>query len=267
VRHPLVLVLAIASVTLPTSAATAQTAIGVKLQMREGRPVVDDVMVDGHGPYRFMVDTGATWNSIDPKLAQAIGMTATFQTQLTSSTGITQASGHKGSEVRLGPVAATDQIFLFAGMEAVHKLSADIQGVLGQVFLAHFDYLLDARAGRMDFGRYAPTAHSVRVAFEVVQGRPVIETSLGSLALDSGAHLLVRFGVKGTGAQLQMATMSGTTQVSLIDSTLVIDGRTVWRGEAIAVPHSPEAGEAGLLPTSLFKIVYVCNSAHYLILE
>src|SRR5579862_8304020 len=52
---------------------------GVKLQVREGRPIVDGVYVNGHGPYRFLLDTGANVNLIETGLARKIGMNATFQ--------------------------------------------------------------------------------------------------------------------------------------------------------------------------------------------
>jgi len=270
-----VLAAAVLGLALPTMGAAAPAAAatttlattGVKLQMREGRPLVDGVMVNGHGPYRFLLDTGATLNTIDPKLARLLGMTVTFQTELTSSTGVMPASGSEGGEVRLGPATAGDQVFLFTGMEAVHKLSTDIQGVLGQIFLSQFDYLLDMRAGRMKFGKRQLDGKGARMPFQIVQGRPVVDTSLGPLVLDSGAHLMVRFGVEPTQATAQMVTMSGTTEVGMVFSKLAIDGRTLWRGDAVAVPHTAEAGAAGLLPVSLFKTVYVCNSEHYLVVD
>jgi hypothetical protein len=235
--------------------------------MRDGRPVVDGVMVNGHGPYRFLLDTGATLNTIDPKLAKSIGMAATFETKLTSSTGVTSAAGSEGGEVRLGPVTAGNQIFLFTGMDALHKLSSDIQGVLGQIFLSRFDYLLGVRAGQMEFGKQESDGNGVRAAFQTVQGRPAIDTSLGRFVLDSGAARMVRFGVASGHATAEMVTMSGTTPVGMIFSTLAIGGQTLWHGDAVAIPHTAEAGAVGLLPVSLFNTVYVCNSERFLVLR
>ena len=261
-------------VLLPTLAAaapavgeTTPAATGVKLHMRDGRPVVDGVTVNGHGPYRFLLDTGATLNTIDPKLAQSIGMTATFRTQLTSSTGVIPAAGSEGADVRLGPVTAGGQVFLFTGMDAVHQLSSDIQGVLGQVFLSQFDYLLDLRNGRIEFGKRALDGQGARAGFQIVQGRAVVDTSLGPLVLDSGAHVMVRFGVESGQATAKMLTMSGTTDVGTVFSRLVFGDRTLWRGDAIAVPQTAEAGAAGLLPVGIFKSVYVCNSDRYIVLD
>jgi hypothetical protein len=41
----------------------------VKMQVRDGHPIVDGVYVNGHGPYRFLVDTGTNVNLIETDLA------------------------------------------------------------------------------------------------------------------------------------------------------------------------------------------------------
>ena len=40
------------------------------MRVRDGRPIVDGVYVNGHGPYRFLVDTGTMRNLIDADLAR-----------------------------------------------------------------------------------------------------------------------------------------------------------------------------------------------------
>jgi len=109
--------LAVASIACP-SIAYAGPESAVTLSLRDGRPIVDGVYVNGHGPYRFLVDTGSTLNHLDPKLAASIGLPVTFHTNLTSSTGVAPASSSEGTEIRLGPAGADQQVFLFAGIEA-----------------------------------------------------------------------------------------------------------------------------------------------------
>jgi hypothetical protein len=241
---------------------------GVKLEFRSGRPVVDGVYVNGHGPYRFLFDTGATLNHLDPAVAQAAGLPVTFHTTLVSSTGTAPAPGSDGGEVGLGPVHADHQTFLFAGIDALRAISPDIQGVLGQAFLSRFDYLIDVRHGRLEF-RTPPPATGTRVPFQRAKGRPLVSTSLGSLLLDTGAPDLIRFGVQAPPADgtRTLVTVSGATPVGVLYSTLVIAGRTFWRGEAVAVPRSPERDVDGLLALAPFKAIYVCNSEGYVVLE
>src|ERR1700722_3588655 len=109
-----------------------QARAAVKLQMMEGRPLVEGVYVDGHGPYRFLLDTGTTSNHFDPKLARSIGFEATVRTELISSAGVTYVSGMDGMEVALDSVRADHQRFLFAGVDVIQQLAPGVQGVLGQ---------------------------------------------------------------------------------------------------------------------------------------
>jgi hypothetical protein len=240
----------------------------VKLQMREGHPLVRGVYINGHGPYRFLLDTGSTLNHLDPKLAQAIGLTATFRSELRSAVGVISVPGAEGLEVTVDTVRADRQTFLFAGLEVIQASSPDIQGILGQAFLSRFDYLLDMRAERLAFGKLELDGKGTRVAFRSIAGRPVVSTSLGSLVLDSGADLVVRFGVTGTEATLELVTLAGSVNVRTVASQLLIEGRIVWRGDAVALPRpAAEGNAAGLLPTNVFRSVYVCNSEGYVVFD
>jgi len=240
---------------------------GVKMLLIQGRPVVDGVFVDGHGPYRFLVDTATTANHIEPGLARSIGLKASFRSELTSSIGVIEVLGSDGVEVALGPVRADKQRFMFAGMDVVHQISPTIQGILGQQFLSRFDYLLDLRAGRLEFGMQAPGGRRKQVPFRNLHGRPVVSTSLGELAVDSGADWVTLFGIGISNLVRRVVTMSGSSAVGIVSSSLQIEGRTVWRGEAAAMPHPAEADVAGLLPVRLFRSVYICNSEGYVVFQ
>jgi hypothetical protein len=245
----------------------AESREAVTLQIRDGRPLVDGVFVNGHGPYRFLLDTGSTLNHIDPKIATSIGLAVTFRTRLTTATGTTAADGVERGDIRLGSAQADRQVFLLAGIEGLHAISPDIQGVLGQVFLSRFDYRIDLRNRRLEFGKPEPDEKCARVAFRTVEGRPVISTSLGSLVLDSAAHYLVRFGVRTFQETHEMITASGAVNVGTLFSTLTIAGRRFWRGDAVVVPDSPESGADGLLPVNPFKSIYVSNSESFVVFQ
>jgi hypothetical protein len=105
----------------------------------------------------------------------------------------------------------------------------------------------------------------------MVNGRLAVSTSLGDLILDSGASRLVLFGVEpdiGLGGKREWRTVAGSQEVGVISiKPLVIEGRTIWRGEAVAITNRSEPGVDGLLPLSLFKTIYVCNSEDYVVFE
>ena len=241
----------------------------VKLQVRDGRPIVDGVYVNGHGPYRFLVDTGANVNLIDLRLARKIGMDPTFHVELASAAGRVLTPGSDDNEIALDPVQASGQKFLFSGLDAIHSSSPDVQGVLGQWFLSHFDYTLDLRGKRLDFGSLE--ASGTRSRFRMVNARPVVSTSLGDLALDSGEARLVLFGIKPDerfGTAYELRTFAGSQQVGTVSGKpLIIQGKKVSSGDALAIPDRAEPGVDGLMPLSLFQSVYVCNSGGYVVFD
>jgi hypothetical protein len=242
---------------------------GIKMQVRDGRPVVDGVYVNGHGPYRFLVDTGSNINLIETGLAKKIGMNATFQVDLASAAGKIPTSGSDGNEIVLDSVKADEQKFLFTGLDAIHNSSPDVQGVLGEWFFSRFDYTLDLRGKRLEFGKQ--DRNGTRIAYKIINARPVVSTSLGDLALDSGAARLTLFGARPDADgdfKSELRTVAGSQKIGLVSAKpLVIEGHKIYDGDALAIPNRPEPGVDGLLPLSLFRAVYVCNSEGYVIFE
>lgn len=170
----------------------------------------------------------------------------------------------------LDAVKADGQKFLYSGLDAIHNFSPDIQGVLGQWFLSQFDYTLDLRGKRLEFGTQ-PDPNGTRVPLRMINGRLALSTSLGNLILDSGASRLVLFGVKpdiGLGGNREWRTVAGSQEVGMVSiKPLIIEGRTIWHGDAVAIPNRSEPGVDGLMPLSLFKAIYVCNSEGYVVFE
>jgi hypothetical protein len=238
----------------------------VKLQILEGRPHVDGVYVNGHGPYRFLLDTGANVNLIETSVTRKIGMKTTFQDTVVSSIGRVRLPGSDDNTIDLGDVRADCQKFQYSNLDTLHILSPNIQGVLGQQFLSGFDYLIDVRGRRLEFGKQAPRGN--RTQLQSFDGRNAFSTSLGYLVLDSGAPGVVLFGVQGgVGDRREMLTLTGSRSVGMVARRLTIEGQNVWRGDAVAIPGEGESGIAGLMPLSLFTSVYVSNSEGYIEFE
>jgi hypothetical protein len=241
---------------------------GVIMHVRGGRPVVDGVFVNGNEPYRFLVDTGTNVNLIGADLAAKIGMNATFEVDLASSAGKTRTPGSDGNEVALDSVEADEQKFLISGLEALHDSLPDVQGVLGEWFLARFDYTLDMRGQRIEFGKQ--DRNGTRTRFQMINARPIISTSLGALALDSGTNRVVLFSSQAggdRGGTDLIKTVAGSQAVRILSGSLSIEGRKVWHGDAVAMPSRTEPGVNGLLPSGLFKVIFVCNSEGYVVFE
>jgi hypothetical protein len=239
----------------------------IRLITLSGIPVVEGVYLNGYGPYRFLLDTGAQTNQVEAAVARKIGLVPAFQVEMATATGTTHVAGGRVVKISLGSAAASDQEILFTTLDGAHALSGDIRGVLGQEFLAHFDYLLDFARHRLVFGEAAPEG-GTRVSFETIDGRPAIQTSEGKLVLDSGTNstILYRSSQSGPDGPI-IHTASGTASVSRIQNLrLRIAGHEYRSANAASIPGTLHSGD-GLLPASLFHSVFVSNSGKYAILD
>ena len=92
------------------------------------------VYINGHGPYRFLADTGTEANEIDRELARSIGLQPEYRVELATATGTTLVGGGQGIEVALGSVRASNAEFLYPDLRGL--VSANIQGILGEEYLS-----------------------------------------------------------------------------------------------------------------------------------
>ena len=117
------------------------TAIDMDVESR--RPMID-LMVDGEGPFRFVVDTGASLSVIDEGIAEELGLVV-VGTQVLRSPGASREI--HGARVQVGRLeAGTMRIEkpVLATMDLVGFSAGAIEGVLGRPhfdeFLLTFDY-------------------------------------------------------------------------------------------------------------------------------
>jgi len=61
--------------------------------------------------------------------------------------------------------------------------------------------------------------------------------------------------------------MAGSQIVGTVFSRLIIEGRSIWRGDAVAIPRGGEPGVDGLMPLTFFKTIYFCNSEGYVVFD
>jgi hypothetical protein len=261
------LVVLLATIAVPVWLVSKTGAPVVKLKIVNGSPVVDDVYLNGQGPYRFLVDTGAETNLLETKLARKLGIEATFQTKLITAAGTSAAEGTKVGRVSLGPAEAADQPFLFTGLDGVHASAPEIRGILGQPFLAHFDYTLDFEHRELVFGN-VPRA-GTQIPFRRIRNRMAIATSEGDLLVDSGIGTLFLFRASpGAGRPAAIRASSGLTSSISIDRApdLRIGGQVYHPASAAFEARDTTLGN-GLLPASLFHALFVCNSAGYVVID
>src|ERR1700722_8909365 len=85
---------------LPSNARYSQPSeSSVTLHITMGRPVVDSVFLNGEGPFRFLIDTGAQSNQIEASIARQLRLTPTFRTEMATVAGTIAVPGGRIAEV------------------------------------------------------------------------------------------------------------------------------------------------------------------------
>lgn len=261
---PLAAVLLAALSVAPSGSQTVAPAI--RLSMLAGKPCVDGVFLNGHGPYRFLVDTGSQSNQLEAGLARKLGLASTSQVRLYTPSGSATVPAGTVSKVSLGPMDASDQEFLFTAFDGIHTQAADIQGILGQEFLTHFDYTLDIRHRRLMFSGEAPKGEKLDV--RLIFGRMTVSTSIGDLVLDSGAEMLFLFRDSPRMATARVMAASGIAAPISFDAAPAVEiGGRIYHPDKAEFHKVPDAEEAGLLPVNLFDSIFISNSKRFVVLN
>ena len=238
------------------------------MQVTDAGPVVDGVYVNGCGPFRFLVDTGANTNLISRGLARNIGIKVTFRTSFASMSRASIAFGSSGNEISLDSERASAQELLLVDLDTPRYRSSDIQGLLGQQFLAHFDYRLDLKRQQLSFGEQ--NRIGTRVLLTMINGRPSVSTSLGQMVVDSGAAALVLAGMKHAPApsrSVELQSAAGSEHAAVRTARVLIEDRIIWQGGVLSIPGPLDPGINGLLPVRHLNSVYICNSGGYVVFE
>jgi predicted aspartyl protease len=246
---------------------------GEAVTVRQGFPFVD-VSINGQGPFRMLVDTGANASLLTPEAAQRAGLAFDHRVILTTMAGEKIVKGASSNTVRVGETLETDLAILALDLPEVRALSRDADGVLGQSFLARNPYLLDYQHKRLWLGE-AATEQAARLPHTVnatnTKGRTVLPVALDpdgqiwQLALDSGATSLIvdcsercprAWGVERDGRLVthagERAVLRGTLR------QVALGGSTMASTEAVLLDSATrEVGDDGLLPTRWFSAFYV----------
>jgi len=253
------------------------------------------VAVNRKGPYEFMVDTGSNLTIIDQSLA------AELQLQPEGT-----ANGRDGPAILVSPDLIDAGLnsmhpawIAVENMTQFHRLFPELRGILGADFLRGFDVLIDREkrilcldvANEMRkglLGERIPIIHATRNEHEVRMADPILiavhlldEASRKvNLLLDSGASAPIlyhdRDGHPFWSQRLKTLRGCDTGEHSmyfrLIAPQDIQIGRLTLRGVAFSIPlksshplSSP--AEDGLLPSSLFKRVFISYRGGFVILN
>ena len=243
--------------------------------------IVVMVRIQGRGPFRFRLDTGASRTVVSRELSARIGLTPSGASILITPTGRTIRPLITTGELRAGCMSA-------AALDALVVPAADLEsggrvdGLIGQDLLFTHVYTLDYNRRRLSChpsGR--EPAHAVRLPLTVIDGRALVSLpqARGALNLvpDSGADRLVLFSRAGQPPNalvtpreaVQTRSIAGQRVVRrvLVQALQVGDARLGDHdGVVIDAPETELMGD-GLLPLHLFARVTFNGPAGYVVIE
>jgi hypothetical protein len=269
------------------------------LRLVEHSQVVVPVTINNTGPYDFLVDTGAQVMTVDPALAAELRL----KTQGTA--GVTGVGNYARAPLtRLETVGAGSHVVenvpaVIQDLGQTALADRRVRGVLAGNFLEHFDLLIDYSQGIVcldDSAEMGKKVKGVHVPFSAEAGAPVsqpapqklivsaqvrgIEKRMLRLQLDSGINTPLLY---GAGEDLRAGQLAGGPLRSrgtdgaehafaVMASQDVQVGPHSLRQVQFVMPMNSGRNLAksdvdGLLPTMLFRQVYVSYSNHYVVLE
>ncbi len=217
--------------------------------------VLNDVYLNGSGPFRMMVDTGNASSTVRPAIARRLALRPTYRVEQVTASGSRLALAAVLNEVRVG--ALSDK-----GVEVIItdvRLSG-VDGVLGQSWLIRHDYLLDYHNRRLVLDG-TPPGGGLRIALRVEDGRLLIPVDIDGrqteVTLDSGAPVVVLFGSSHPMQAAMLLTDTGEAGAETGTVHVSLKG-----GHQCSMPaawvNSPQTSPT-LFPLSLFASVYICN--------
>jgi len=239
--------------------------------------IVVSMMADSQGPFDFVLDTGADTTIVDPSLASRLSLAALGRAQQTTLAGSQALIVSSLANLSAGPAQVENLPVLVQDLSGLRKMDSHIEGIAGQDFLSHFNYLVDywKRSVLIEQGdEIRGSVQGDLVPIEVSGHRMIIASEAQSvghanlrLLLDSGANSVVL--QPGASQEINLpvqesrgdVTSSGHVELKVGRIRMLKVGSQEFHDLVVALPATEPAARIGdgLLPTALFKSLYVNN--------
>ena len=274
------LLVAAVAVVLATPRLWASSATPFSLADQGG--IIVEVLLNGHGPFKMLLDTGATHSAITADVADLIGATTVAQSNVISPAGAVLRPIVAVDSLQIGPVEV-DAVLPSVAPESAFDRKGAIKGLIGQDVLAGLRYTIDFKRRTIEW--HSPSTLSARgevLALSFEYGRYLVALPQGSgtlrLVPDSGAGGMVLFEARcrqrvdtvDTGETVELLTAEGRRPARVVRlAALRIGHQTMKNVRAVTIGGDdlhPASGD-GLLPLHLFERVTFDGPAKTLILD
>jgi predicted aspartyl protease len=257
-------------------------------------------MINGAGPYEFMVDTGAQITVIDPDLAQQLNLGAAGSLNIMTVASNVEVPLVSTPVVNVGAVSVRGLRMAVEDLGPVQADSPGLRGILGNNFLTRFDLLID-NGHRMlcldDSGRMQQALRGERVPILTnaasAPGSASAEAILVSVHLpdDGKAGSVLRL---DSGSNVPLLYIDQQARASTRAKNMPVQGNSIGKQAQFVYAYTPERnvrigmqkemqiafatpagnshlyskpGEDGVLPTTLFKRVFVSTAGHFVMFD
>jgi predicted aspartyl protease len=239
--------------------------------------IVIPMMAGGEGPFDFILDTGADTTVVDSSLASKLSLQPLNRVQQTTLAGAQALTVSSMPNLAVGPAQVENLPVLVQDLSGLHKIDSHIEGIAGQDFLSHFNYLIDyrKRVVRIEQGNeIRASIEGDRVPIEVSGRRMIVALEAQSaeranlrFLLDSGANSIVLLPRASQALQIAIqenradTTSSGQVELKVGRLRALTIGSQQFHDltAALAATESKQQIGDGLLPTALFHAIYVNN--------
>jgi hypothetical protein len=257
-------------------------------------------MLDGTGPYDFVVDTGAQITTIDPQLEAALHPKQLGATHVTGVGSYSRAAYAQLELLEAGIYSLRQPLVLVQDLRQMQRTDPRIRGILGENFLGHFDLMIDYEHHILCLDEtkqlqqkvkgerivLTPPPHaeeylpytlpmSILIRLSGIADRPLL------LELDSGIDvpLLFECGKQLTRTQIMGTSRRGVESNEITQAFAVLTPQDMRVGShsfhqisfvtpaaaGTDLPVKPDVD--GVLPTALFRSVFISYADHFAVLE
>ncbi len=258
----------------------------VKFRLHDKYLIVVQTMINGVGPFNFLLDTGATHTVIDPDLARQLRLPIIGEASLTTVSDVRQDRLVRLRSVRVGDSEVSELGAVIDKLDQIRLKAPGIRGVLGEDYLSNFDFLIDYKERILRFNGDASAGERCR--FETMglyHGLPTtnrllinaefMDVSDGKvqLQLDTAAKMPELFPVRPNTFQSQpwagsMAFSSGPNGTTIRSHTAIKVGTTTVEDLDVVQSRRGVAFDAvGLLPAAIFHRIYISHSGGFVVLN
>jgi len=270
----------------------------LRLRLVQRSQIIVPVTINHSGPYDFLVDTGAQVTTVDPALAAELHLRVEGTIGFVGVDFRTHPSFAHLDLLEAGSHAIATPLVVVQNLGYLRLADPHIRGILGGNFLGHFDLLIDYAHGILCFDDakvMQPQVKGKRIALvkpdhpdeRVLSTEPlIISVHLSGvparsllLLLDSGTSTPFLYDVGkeiaggfSVSVPIRDRGPDGIERVfSVLPPQNMQIGAFAFHQLSFVTPATkkdiPKVAVDGLLPTAIFRCVYISYADHFVVLE